>query len=113
MVGLNVGYYEQPKEEDKPKRDDATAIMAELGLINLAGSDEQPANLWRAGDGKLRLAALRIWKPTGNAEVPLDQVENAVLGAHARFRLASVAIDPSQARHLTQRACGRGASGWT
>jgi phage terminase large subunit-like protein len=53
------------------------------------------------------LVDVKIWKPQGG-KAELELVESAIIDAHQRYRLASIAIDPWQAEMLRQRLQKRG-----
>lgn len=109
VLGRHVGYTEQPKPEEKTELTDAQKIMIELGLMKapLASPDAGTAML-HAGDGKLRLACVKVWKPTPGKTVDLADVETEIVRLHERFRLANVGFDTSQAEMLMQRLSAKG-----
>jgi hypothetical protein len=53
--------------------------------------------------GRIRLAAARLWKPTTGKRVDLIDVERTIRELDRQFRLERVAVDPWQAELLAQR----------
>lgn len=53
--------------------------------------------------GTIRLAHARLWKPILGRKINLTDVEEEIRRLHRRFRFASIAYDPWQAEHLSQR----------
>jgi phage terminase large subunit-like protein len=55
------------------------------------------------GHGMIRLAHVRVWRPSKGMRVDLQQVENAIVELHIRFNLHSIGFDPWQAHHMASR----------
>lgn len=55
------------------------------------------------GTGKLRLVSLTLWRPGNGLHVDVENVERAIITAHAEFNLNAIWADPSQAEYLGQR----------
>jgi phage terminase large subunit-like protein len=55
------------------------------------------------GHGRIRLAHTRLWRPTKDKKVNLQDVEDALLDLHERFGFREVAYDPWQMTHLASR----------
>ncbi len=64
----------------------------------------------RGDFGRIRLAAVKIWKPTKDKKVDLTEVENTLIKLNAAFHLKSLAFDPWQALHMAQRLQSTGLS---
>lgn len=63
-----------------------------------------------AGHGMIRLAAAKVWRPTPGSRVNLQDVEDAIADAHARFNLKACNYDPWNAAHLASRLQAGGLS---
>lgn len=55
------------------------------------------------GHGKIRLAHTKLWRPRKGQKVNLQDVEDALLKAHAAFDFRQVNFDPWQATHMASR----------
>jgi len=64
----------------------------------------------RAATGRLKLVAVRTWKPSQGQSIDLEQVESEILMLRDRYKLATVAFDPWQAEYLGQRLRTKGVS---
>ena len=55
------------------------------------------------GHGRIRLAYTRLWRPTKDKKVNLQEVEAFILEAHDRFKFKQLNYDPWEARHMASR----------
>ena len=99
VLGKDCGY-SQRKRKPKPRLPGAFSAMADLGLV--PDTKEHVEIKHYPGTGRLKLAAVRVWKPNG-ARVELEQVEKEILRLHERFGITRVAFDPWQAEYLAER----------
>jgi hypothetical protein len=60
------------------------------------------------GSGRVRLAAVRIWRPEPGRPVSISQVEYYAREVHGRVRLASLAVDVWQSAYLSERLTAAG-----
>lgn len=60
------------------------------------------------GSGTITLCDCKSWAPPAGGQIDLSQVERAIVGYHARFRLRKVVYDPYQAVMLAQSLERRG-----
>jgi hypothetical protein len=108
VIGRHVGHAEKIGDGPPQVTSRLTAILRDIGgAVGLNPSDyapkPEPAKYRDVpGSGKLRLVALRIWKPD-HGEIDLSQVESELLRLNERFRLRSVLCDDWQCAHLRQR----------
>jgi hypothetical protein len=63
-----------------------------------------------SGHGKMALAHLKLWKPSGKQRVDLQAVEDDLFDLHRRFSLRSLCYDPWQAQHMASRLQSGGLS---
>jgi hypothetical protein len=56
-----------------------------------------------SGHGHIRVAETKIWRPTKNKRVDLQEVEDYLVDLHERFDLERVCYDPWSAFHLASR----------
>jgi hypothetical protein len=106
VVGVHVGYSEEIPQERPP-------LPRHLRVLIEAGEVEAPAGPAPEyeeveGTGRVRLAAVRVWRAPPGRRVNLSAVEAAVAELHGRFDLAAVALDPWQAELMAQRLAGKG-----
>jgi len=101
ILEKSVGETRIVRKRDKTPLPFALEAARELGLFRPRRRVREIVKRIK-GDGRLRLAAVRVWKPEGG-KVDLDRIERTIIAAHKRFGLARVAIDPWQAEHLGQR----------
>jgi phage terminase large subunit-like protein len=62
------------------------------------------------GHGRIRLAFTRVWRPSRNQKVNLQEVEDTLRELHARFHLKALHADPWQASHMLSRLQAGGLS---
>jgi len=100
VVGKSVGHVER---RAAPARRLCSTIdaMVDLGMMDAPAREDD--SVYHPGDGKLRVVAVRTWKPTRGGKVDLEHVERAVRELHNSYRLSSVAYDPYQCEFLAQR----------
>lgn len=77
-------------------------------LPEFRGSSDQDEYEIIEGTNRLRLTHVRVWQPTPGNEVPLNEVEQALLKLHEMIGLSAIAFDPSQARQMIQTLEGKG-----
>lgn len=77
--------------------------MIDAGLIEAAPDDPDTETIWHEPTGRYRVASVQIWRPARGQKVELESVEQAIVEAHGRFKLACVGYDPWQAEYLAQR----------
>lgn len=75
---------------------DASALVI-LGIRR--GPDEH---------GRIRLAYVRVWRPSKARKVSLQEVEDTIRDQHARFNLRCLNYDPWEARHMASRLQAEG-----
>ncbi len=99
IVGKHIGWSE-PKPAKKARwLNTAQRAMIDLGFVDEPKPDETEY-IEHAGSGRLKLCECRVWKPTGGLKVNLDDVERAVIDAHARFNLTAAEIDLWQSEQM-------------
>lgn len=106
VVAKNVG---ETTITEKPRKDRNTlprplAIMAELGMEGAPYAPEfdEVVNVVE-GTGKLRVAAVQLWKPERGQRVDLAEVERAIVRAHEHYGLSRLCYDPHQCEYLSDR----------
>ncbi|MBU4271357.1 MAG: hypothetical protein KKE86_07630 [Planctomycetes bacterium] len=99
VIGKHVGWCE---EKPKPERQLTTTQKAMIDAGYWEEPEDETESVFHEGNGRLRLAELRSWKPTPGHRVSLEAVKAAIIMAHRQFNLAAVAVDPSQAEHLLE-----------
>ncbi len=55
------------------------------------------------GHGRIRLCHIDVWKPTKTQKIDLQSIEDRLIVLHQRYKFKSVAFDPWEARHMSQR----------
>jgi len=56
-----------------------------------------------AEHGRIRLCYIRAWIPHGGRKVNLQEIEDTLVALHHKYDFQSIAYDPWEARHLSQR----------
>lgn len=116
IIGRHDGYVDSTEEPDDPLPF-PLAVLRRQGLLADQDGDfdygEMPAmplqknyrDVVMLASGGLQLAALHVWTPgvEGRGRVSLEEVEQTIIRAAARWRLATVAFDPWQAALLVER----------
>jgi phage terminase large subunit-like protein len=74
-------------------------VTRDASAICILGIDRGPGQY----HGRIRLAATKIWKPTKNKKVDLQEVEDSLVEIHDRFDLKQLNYDPWQATHMASR----------
>jgi len=95
---------------------DAKPARREPGLAYLAGLDlglarDASALVVVAVDSeaeRVRLVDVQAWKATPGERVEVAQIEAAIVAAHEKWKLQTVAFDPWQASYLAERLSARG-----
>ncbi len=85
----------------------AIQAMQELGMLP-GNPDFEEITHTVEGTGRLRVAAVQLWKPERGKRVDLAEVERAIIRANEHFGLASLAYDPHQAEYLADRLLAAG-----
>lgn len=108
VIGRHIGF----REESRPLPPDFASLplltrmainSGELSEHDLTDSLAVISN-HEEGTGRLRLSALRIFRPgASGGTVDVSSIEAALLDLHARFHLAAIGCDPWQARYLIER----------
>lgn len=88
----------RPRKGGVPR---AFAAMQDLGMWR--GEEVEETLHTVEGSGKLRVAAVQLWKPERGKRVDLAEVERAIVRAHEHYGLAALAYDPHQAEYLADR----------
>lgn len=100
VIGKHCGYVEKVLTH-KPTEPLQNRVLADLGMIKPPKSAKAEYRR-HEGTGRLKLAAVRVWRPQGG-RVELEQIESEIVRLNDRFLLSSVAFDPWQAEYLAQR----------
>lgn len=100
VLGRHVGHWEQVESARKPLSD-RQRMLIEAGLADEPDDDDE--EVFHAGSGRRRLAAVRLWRPAGGLKVDISEIERALIELHRRFKLAAVGVDPWQAAYLMER----------
>ncbi len=56
-----------------------------------------------SGHRRIRLARTKLWRPAAGRKIELSEVELTLRDMHKQFNFESIAYDPWQAEHLSQR----------
>jgi len=99
VVAKHVGYTERIAKP-KRRRYGTNAALEDLGFLESAKQEAEYKH--RPGTGKVRLMAVRTWKPDGS-KVELEAVEKEITALRQQFMLQSVHFDPWQAEYLAER----------
>ncbi|QDU30600.1 Phage Terminase [Anatilimnocola aggregata] len=105
IVGAHVGYTEV-KSEAQRHLSPQMAAMIDVGVFDAPHREDQLIR--HEGTGRLRLLNMQTWQPGPGRKIDLEQVEEAVVQAHQRYRLSAVAADYWQAELMVQRLRKRG-----
>lgn len=62
------------------------------------------------GHAAIRLADVKVWRPTKDKRVNLTEVEDEIVRTHLKFNLRSIGYDPWQATHMASRLQSGGLS---
>lgn len=105
VLGVHVGHVERERVNQPEHHGTAMRAMAELGLIESKVASPETTRLVSRvpGTGRMRLARLKAWRPTGGSQVSIEAIEETILRLVERFRLDCLAFDPWQAMHLAER----------
>lgn len=76
-------------------------IRLDLGHLDQPTPDIQTRLV--EGTGKLKVALVKVWRPTANQKVSLEGVKQWVLDQHERYKFRCVAADPAQAEMLLEQ----------
>jgi len=106
-VARHVGGVERVEGEQRQVVSSTVRALCEAGLLREPSGGvkyrTEPAT------GKLRLAAVRVWRPADQGgRVDFDEIEEAIMRTHQRLRIARLCCDPWQAEGLIQRLRKRG-----
>jgi phage terminase large subunit-like protein len=104
-LGVNVGWIET-RPPRMPNFASTVAKLSDAGLLEAPRQD--PERIRHPGNGRVRLASLRVWEPCNGSRVDLSEVEAAIIDLHKRLNLSAVAVDPFQAEMLVQRLQRKG-----
>jgi hypothetical protein len=115
IVGVHVGHTERIMPGEPPKVVSRIGkILADIGdTLQQPGDDDwpdpfrpppQPNAEYHTVDATLRmkLAAMKVWKPTGSRKVELREVRDWLIDQHRRFGLRACAMDPHQGERLAE-----------
>lgn len=100
IIGKHTGYSE-PIRRRKKKHNAQVRALIDVGLWDEPEQEQEYRHY--PGTGKLRLARLKVWKPTGGNRVEIAQIERELIACHHAYNLAAVSFDPWQAEYLAQR----------
>lgn len=103
LVGRHIGYVRD--EEVEAELTARQKMLVELGIID---KPESKFKMFRQRPtGKLRLAEMIVWRPSGNRRVVLSAVEETIFDLAREFN-AWIGVDPWQAALLMERLSKRG-----
>jgi len=107
VLGVHVGSYTEAERQDDTRAiPEHLRILADLDEIELPAPEVD--EVYVPGTGRIRLAAVRIWKPPAGGRVSLEDVEREIAVLAERFNLASIGLDPHQAAQMIERLGRRG-----
>ncbi len=104
-LGIHVGHTETIPAP-KVKLRGTLAALVDAGLMEM--KRQEPQRVRHPGTGRVRLAAVQIWKPRDGVRVDLTEVESAIVAVNEQFGLSCVACDPWQSELMVQRLQRRG-----
>lgn len=98
IVGKHVGHVEEVEHETQLS--DREKMLIEAGIID--PPDDEVDDIYHPATGRIKLAAVRTWKPAGG-KVDLTAVEREIVRINKQLPLSGLAADPWQAELMTQR----------
>lgn len=107
ILGRHVGWLERV-----PRARRARVVSSKMRALIDAGVFDAPAEeadhdtVLHEATGRLRVAAVRIWRPEGR-KVEIEPIENEIVAINEAFGLSAVAYDPWQAEYLAERLAKR------
>lgn len=104
VLGKSVGWVERI-EHDLPPVTSTIAAMRDLEILDTPDAPVEYIN--HPGDGKIRVVALRVWKPTKGAAVPMNEVKAELAALSERYGFAHLGLDRSQAGDTLQYLHGK------
>lgn len=109
VLAKSAGWMEeQPVKHDQQPLPSAIEGALDAGLMDDPRSTvEDWDSVWHEGDGKLRLAFTRVWRPT-QGQINLQSVEDCVAELHAQLGLSLALFDVWQAGQMIQRLHAQG-----
>jgi phage terminase large subunit-like protein len=99
MLGVHVGHVEEIVTE----REHSSSLhraMYDAGLT--WQSPDEVEEVIHEGTGRIKLCAVRTWKPPAGGRVSLAEVEAGIRELAERFNVAAIGIDPYQAEQMIQ-----------
>lgn len=101
IVGKHVGHSERI-ERPRNRLHPVFAALADAGL-----SDYRPPVQTdfrhHPGTGRLKVCAVKIWKPSPGRKVEIEHVESSILALREQFKLAVLSYDPWQSEYVGER----------
>lgn len=106
VIGVHVGHLET--RESEPFRHPNSTIQALIETGQMEAPTCEDEEIWHPGSGRIKLAAVRIWKPPVGGKVQLAEVEAGIRALHAQYNLTMIGIDPYQAEQMIQSLAADG-----
>ncbi|MEX1095345.1 MAG: terminase large subunit [Planctomycetales bacterium] len=100
VVGVHIG---RTEFRIIPRRLTSTQqALIDAGIFDEPIDDHQVERVEKP-TGRIKVASIRMWKPTSGTKVSVENVEKTIIRLHERFNLSAVGIDPWQAAYLRER----------
>jgi phage terminase large subunit-like protein len=101
VVGKHVGHSVRT-EKPKHRLCAPFAAMADAGLLDYRPPVECEYK-HVPGTGRLKVCAVKIWKPSPGRKVELEHVEGCILALREQFKLSVLSYDPWQSEYVGER----------
>lgn len=107
ILGRHVGYCERvPRPRRQRVLSAKQRCLIDAGVFDAPAEEADHDIRYHEATGRLRVAAVRIWRPEGR-KVEIEPIENEIVAMHEAFGLSAVSYDPWQAEYLAERLAKR------